>query len=447
MSLYIPVNPAKCAGAGHDVSCQFSLYGSNTPLETAQKLLPNDDITGQGVRCCFLPTHSPWHSLLTFYSYQTVRAFLYTSVIALAFSFLLIVDTVKFHKIHHKKSPEQRNESKHYLRLIHTIESVLQTLSDQQLVAGIALLVALNVQACEVSAYHYNVACTMLLLSAITHLNTMINISDFLFRGTWVGLQRLLSIAAQLIFTGIVLSARNTHTFPSKPSALSIMPAACFENMEAMSSLGLGDFIDLAQNVTTAQGPNGTFNATQIENNVLAATSKTSGLAEYLTLVVFVIVALLFLVAEYFEAKFKPTRFLHWLSIGMSTLSLFASVAITVVAMRTYSDLRTGMEVDEWFVVEEKKKWTFSQLMPMLMLGSGSIALLKAATGKCTSYKFNEDLLTRWSESFAGHKGRRYAQVAQNAVTNVTTAQAQYNRVENGYNNTQENMQFFTKQY
>jgi tellurite resistance protein TehA-like permease len=160
------------------------------------------------------------------------------------------------------------------------------------------------------------------------------------------------------------------------------MPAACFENMNATSSLGLGDFLDLAQNVTATSGPNGTFNASQIQDSVVAATSSMSGLGEYVTLVVFVVLALLFLGMELFEAMVRPSRFLHWVSIVLSTLTLFASVSIAVVAVRRYDGLRSGMEVDEWFVVDKEQKWTFAQLMPMFMLGSGLITLVKAARGK-----------------------------------------------------------------
>lgn len=222
----------------------------------------------------------------------------------------------------------------------------------------------------------------MLILSGITHLNTLINISDFLFRGKTVGFQRLGSILAQLACTGIILSARNTHTFPSKPSAVSIMPAACFENMNATSGLGLGDSIDLAQNLTSPSGPNGTFNASQIQDNITAATSSTSGLGEYLTLVVFVALALLFLGTELFEALFKPSRFLHWLSIVLSTLALIASAVIAGISVSRYNGLRVGMEVDEWFVIDKEEKWTFAQLLPMFMLGSSLITLVKAASGK-----------------------------------------------------------------
>jgi hypothetical protein len=58
-------------------------------------------------------------------------------------------------------------------------------------------------------------------------------------------------------------------------------------------------------------------------------------------------------------------------------------------------------------------------------------------------------LLTSFSESLAGHKGRRFAQIVQTAAKDVTKAQAQYDRVEQGYNDTQENIQLYNmnKQY
>lgn len=64
--------------------------------------------------------------------------------------------------------------------------------------------------------------------------------------------------------------------------------------------------------------------------------------------------------------------------------------------------------------------------------------------------------LTNFAESLAGHKGRRFAQIAQTAAQDVTKAQAEYDkvqteydRVQQGYNETQENIQLYNmnKQY
>jgi hypothetical protein len=221
----------------------------------------------------------------------------------------------------------------------------------------------------------------MLLLSGITHLNTLINIPDFIYKGKLVAANRLLAIAVQLVLSGIVLSSRNTKAFPSKPSALGVLPAACFENMNALDSLGLQDFADLAQNVTGA-ATNTTQNATQIWDNIQAATSARSGLSEYLTLIVFTIFALLFLILELLEALLFPQTYLHWLSISLSVTSEIASVAIAILTTSRYFSLRDGMEIPSWFDNAGQDKWTYSQIVPMLLLGSSSITLITAVTGK-----------------------------------------------------------------
>ena len=221
----------------------------------------------------------------------------------------------------------------------------------------------------------------MLLLSGVTHLNTLINISDFIYKGKLVAANRLLAIAFQLVLSGIILSARNTKAFPSKPSALGALPAACFENMNALDSLGLQDFVDLAQNVTGAD-TNTTQNATQIWDNIQAATSARSGLGEYITLVVFAMFALLFLGLELLEALCFPQTYLHWLSISLSATSELASVVIVWLTTSRYFSLRDGMEIPAWFDDAGQDKWTYSQIVPMLLLASGSITLITAVTGK-----------------------------------------------------------------
>ena len=253
-------------------------------------------------------------------------------------------------------------------------------LSDQQIVAGIALLLAVNAQACEISAYHYNLVCTMLLLSAITHLNAFVSISDFIFKGKSVAINRLIAIVIQLVLSGVVLSARNTEGFPSKPGALGALPVACFENMNAMHSLGLEDFANLTQNVT-GLGLNTTYNASQIVSNIHAATSAGTGLGEYITLIVFTIFALLFLLMEMALAQFFRKPDPHWSCIVLSFASTIASIVIVSLVHKRYHQLRSEMEIDAWFDSEAQGKWTYSQIVPLLLLASGSITLVKAITG------------------------------------------------------------------
>lgn len=349
------------------------------------------------------------------------------------------MDKVKYHFFHKTKKQEGKVEAPFYLRLIHTIESLLQIISDQQLVAGIALLAVINVQACEISAYHYNIVCTMLLLSAVTHLNTLINISDFIYKGKTVATQRLIAIFVQITLSGIVLSARNSSTFPSKASPLSILPAACFENMNATNYFGLADFATFAQNVTAGDAANSTANATQILHNIESATTKMSGLGEYVTLVVLGGFAIVFIGTELLEALFFKDTYLHWFSIALSTISVVSSTVITAVATTRYNNLRGGMEIDAWYDIQDEQKWTYSQLFSLFLLGSGSITLVKAITGMIPPCPLGLNVLMRGTESIAGHRARRYEQAAQRAANQVLNTKAQVEQATDEYNLVQQN--------
>ncbi|KAF2798838.1 hypothetical protein K505DRAFT_371395 [Melanomma pulvis-pyrius CBS 109.77] len=411
---YLPVNPQKCAAINQTVSCPVGYYSHARNLLPEQRLTPNLDITGSAI----------------------VKTFIASTCTALILSACLIIDKIKYHFYHKRRSANSKAESRFWIKAVHTIESLLQAISDQQIVAGVALVLAINAQACTISAYHYNLVCSMLLLSGITHLNTLINIPDFVYKGKLVAANRLLAIAFQLVLSGIILSSRNTKSFPSKPSALGVLPAACFENMNALDSLGLQDFVDLAANVTGA-ATNTTQNATQIWDNIQAATSARSGLGEYITLIIFAIFALLFLVLEFLEAMFFPDTYLHWLSVALSITSEIASAVISFLTISRYFSLRDGMEVEAWFDNAGQDKWTYSQIVPMLLLASGSITLIKAVT-----------------ESLAGHKARRYMDAAQNAADKASAAknqvdrgQAQYAKMEDQYKMTQQDYEMANTSY
>lgn len=313
-----------------------------------------------------------------------------------------------------------------YLKLVHTIETLLHTLSDQQLITSIALLLSINHQACTISAYHYNLVCTMLLMGIITHLNTLINIPDFLYKGKTVAFYRFFGICVQLILSGFVFSARHTKTFPSKASSLAIMAAACFENMNATDDLGFSDFFTFAQNVTS-----GVNNTEQLLHNIDAATSATTGLGEYATLVAFMLIAILVLVYDFFEAQSWLGSNSRQIGLRLSTIffsfaSIVSSVIIIAVALTRYNTLRSQMEVPKWYNNGGEDEWTYSQILPILLLGSGSIAVLKAITG--TFLPLSPALLLFIhlmytdcckKESFGGIRGRRYEPLVKAVAQDV----------------------------
>jgi hypothetical protein len=72
--------------------------------------------------------------------------------------------------------------NEHYQRAAHSIDTTLHSLSDTQLVASIGLLFAMLYQSCDISAYHYNLVCYMLLMSMVTHIFAFVNIPHFFKR-------------------------------------------------------------------------------------------------------------------------------------------------------------------------------------------------------------------------------------------------------------------------
>ncbi|KAF4629501.1 hypothetical protein G7Y89_g8651 [Cudoniella acicularis] len=390
----IPVNPAKCLAANQSVICNFALYNNATTLTDAQKLVPNDDITG-----------------------ATAGA-----IIAVILSFLLFLDKLKVHWYNQRRGREAVKEYTFYLKAVNTVENIMHVNSDQQLVTSVALLFAINHQACEITAYHYNLACTMLLMGIITHLNTLISIPDFLYKGKAVAAYRCFGIACQTVISGIVFSARHSKTWPAKAQSLAILPAACFENMNATDGLGFSDFVTFAQNVTAGSTANTTANTTQILNNINVITSAEAGMGEYATLVTFMFLALLVLLFDYAENKLgkkdKKHVLIHpislrWSTIIFSAISILASSIIIGISYKRYNSLRDGMEIPAWYDAGSEDAWTYSQILPILLMGSGSIAALKAMT-----------------EAFGGIKTQRFEDHMEKVLNGAEKAYSDAGSVE-----------------
>ncbi|ORX95219.1 hypothetical protein BCR34DRAFT_669504 [Clohesyomyces aquaticus] len=396
----IPVDQGKCLSLNYSVPCDFPLYNNAANIQANEKLAPNDGITGDSI----------------------VIAFIGSSVMALLISFFLWLDKIKYHLHNSKKADEIQKDHKYYLQLVHILDSLLQALSDQQLVAGISLLLTINKQACEISAYHYNLVCTMLLLSAVVHVNTFVNVPDYVYKGPAAALFRVIAICIQVILSGIILSARNSNKFPTKASSLAIMPAACFQNMNATDLLGFGDLVDAAQNITqNVQFSNSTLNATanQVYDNIKAVSSGKSGFAEYATLAGLSLIVIIYVIVEcfhaYSEKKPSPTSKFGWFSIFLSVLCFFVSFGIAWAAISGYSKLRSEMEVDKWYRVGDHGPWGLAQILPVLLMSSSAIVLFKAA-----------------SESLSRHGARRYQEAFKDGVRTYKQVQNAERKAEEG---------------
>jgi len=281
-------------------------------------------------------------------------------------------------------------------KLKHGAESLLHTLSDQQIVTGIALIIATEKKACQISAYHYNLVCVMMLMSMITHLNTMINITQFFRKGYLVGSLRFISISATMVYTGILFQSRNTPWFPRDAGTLSILPAACFENKNGSQGLGFHQYIS---DVTS--------------NKTMAADRLAGGFTQYMILSTFCVFAIVMLGIYSLEPCLgsPPGQGRRWVSLGLRVLSTFITSMIVIYAVVKYTQLRNNMEVEKWYQVGQKDTWTFSQLLPYVLLGSSGIAVMKALDGMSYlhSMKVRQHLnLTTSAETIGGPRGSRH---------------------------------------
>ncbi|KAF2738611.1 hypothetical protein EJ04DRAFT_509484 [Polyplosphaeria fusca] len=326
---------------------------------------------------------------------------------ALILSAALLVDRCKWHFWEEEHSYNAKRHQQFYFRLIHIIQRLLHALSDHQLVAGLALLITLNNHACSVTAYHYNLVCTMLILSAVTHLNSLLSIQDYFYKGRVVATYRVIAIAIQCSLSAIVLSGRNTtsgkSSFPSKASSLAIMPAACFLNMNATSYFGFGDALDAAQNATTAVvNSNSTANATAILNDIKSATTSSEGFWEYMLLVAFLLISFFFLIAECFHTHHNPealkSKPFGWIGISLSGLSIVCSVAVVIIIMNHYNDLRGGMETPQWYQIKAaaQQASSYSEFVTILLVSSASLHGVQAITGTSPNPCLSRGGQRRW---------------------------------------------------
>ena len=235
-----------------------------------------------------------------------------------------------------------------------------------------------------------------MLMSMITHLNTLINITQFFRKGYFVGLLRFISISATIVYTGILFQSRNTLWFSRDAGSLSILPAACFENKNGSQGLGFHQYIS---DVTS--------------NKTMAADRLAGGFSQYMILSSFCVFAIVMLGIYSLEPCLvsPPGQGRRWVSLGLRVLSTIMTSMIVIYAVMKYHQLRSNMEVDKWYQVGQTDTWTFSQLLPYVLLGSSGIAVMKALDGMYYrhSVKMRQHLnLTTFAETIDGPCGSRH---------------------------------------
>jgi hypothetical protein len=315
----------------------------------------------------------------------------------LILSLILLADKVHMHRLL-KKNEKVENKYPFYPRAIHTIESVMEHLFQQQLLAGFALIWVVANQACTISAYHYNIVCIMLALSVITQLNVLINIPDFVNKNIATGSYHLILVSIQLVLSLLMIAATDSKTFPFEASSLAVVPAQCFIDIAAAygnssSSTSQNLTTHLSSNITANNATN-TSNTTAsdfIDNALKYAANATWNSTIVGCLIIFTIMAYVVVIYDAGEALYEKDRakidstsvrrFFRYISTFFSTVSILGSIILVGFTLSRYLTLRSKQEVEAWFLVGQEQGYTFSQVLPLLMAGGGVVAIMRALFG------------------------------------------------------------------
>jgi hypothetical protein len=126
------------------------------------------------------------------------------------------------------------------------LEPAALSFSDQQLVTGIALAGSMLSEdvTCSISAYHYNIVCSLVFLSIVSHLAGIIGIRGYTTKQPrWLGYLRGTLISLQSVLVLRLLWGRLPSSFPTgAPDAAFhssnnltrlVLPVACFHSLNS----------------------------------------------------------------------------------------------------------------------------------------------------------------------------------------------------------------------
>jgi len=258
-------------------------------------------------------------------------------------------------------------------------ESVILNLSDQQLISGLAMAATTRYfYKCEMTAYHYDLVCYMLLCSVTTHLVSLLAVDKYFFpignsaRATSSSLALLVlrcaGIALTIILTGLVLFNRNAKTFPVEPEKAGLdllKPAQCFfvgANAEAALE-GVDDAI-----------------------KDWFAKNWSNGLVQYCLFVVSIGITVPIALIHSFERgcsdRLRHPKFLLWPRL----IILLVAIDTTAWTFSLAWSLRAwGQKKIQSDDAQGQNEWTFSQVLAVSLLALSPINLLNAATEKYDS--------------------------------------------------------------
>jgi hypothetical protein len=308
-------------------------------------------------------------------------------------------------------------------------DTYLLSLSDTQAVTSLALLISTFFLGCNISAYHYDLVCSLVLMSSAAHIGSLavmhkyFDLENGQISQIIRSLIRVLMILASFIMSYILFIRRyNTSIFPSfttnsdvmdnnrtKSTGL-VLPAACFighpgvsnasnpKNFTATPSWTLNYTAQASSNHSSLYGNSSSYgvsdNTTSFTMSAFTTFSSDDDFGNTGDLV-----ALVFLTAACILAA--VTSLVSFLSEGdsfwhhkfpfYSRLSCFVTTyGIAYYGLVRFQILHDWMNGSGWFEADddgEKTVKSFGQLMPLILLSLPVLALIESLAGKSCFFR------------------------------------------------------------
>jgi hypothetical protein len=316
-------------------------------------------------------------------------------------------------------------------------DSYLVSLSDTQAVTTLALLIsAYFFVGCTISAYHYDLVCSLVLMSSAAYIGSMVVIHSYFDTKWWLILPRVAMIVVNFVLAFLLFSRRsaifpsfrplsNIKSMGSSSNTGLVLPATCFIDHPGVSNVSNPhNFTASLSWITNATSPT-SFNASFVHGNSHISTSLTNAtmpafalfasnddISSTFDLVVLSLLLVAFIITAststlLFFSNGKPSS-RHKIAFFARCLSFLIAYAIAFYGLARFSQLWDWMNYDSgWFADGdgEKKIDSFGQLMPLVLLTLPILALIEQFAGEFVPFPPYRKSLFQCLQIFRIHIG------------------------------------------
>ena len=287
-------------------------------------------------------------------------------------------------------------------------------LSDTQLVTTLGLLVTTHYFVdCTISVYHYDLVCSLVLVSIATHIGPVAVMHRYYDSHWSLGLLRACLIIPSFVLAGLVFDRQRTskifpvyvpHSNVEGNSTGLVLPAACFQGHPSIHKTGnYKDFTSSDFWTTNQTTPSNINNASAaIASRQLSASNSTipndtmsvysnfasdDNITDRWNIVVLacLIFAVIFAAAISFGQKMGDhSARTHRIAVGGKSLSVFICFAAALFGLVRFVKLRSWMQDSQWLRHDdgETDYKSFGQLLPMIMLALPFLAAFEQWVGE-----------------------------------------------------------------